>query len=178
MKQLLILFIFFAFTKERIKYQSNKIYSYTNCKIIEDFINSGEQKIDEYPLNAQFCRLDDPNESEIKIEETTPPSTEPTTPTTVPDATERLRNLDDEKFNKNDKCCYVSILPKEDNSDWLYFCGRINSTIYDNKVSKYVDQIKERKDFNEKYKNIKIDCFSKKLSFMINVLIISLFYLI
>jgi len=183
MKQLLILLIFFVFTKEKITYQSNnKIYSYNeNCKEIETFFDSKKQpKIDDYPLNAQFCRLNDPNITELEAVQQQSTEATTTSPTsTLPETLRRLRNLEvKSQINKDDKCCYVSILSKEDNSDWLYFCGRINSTIYDNKVSKYVEQIKEREDFKNKYKDIKIDCFSKKLSFMINVLIISLFYLI
>ena len=69
-------------------------------------------------------------------------------------------------------------MPNSDNSDWIYFCGKINSTIDENGVSEYVKQIKNRDDFKNKYKDIKIDCFSQKLDFMINVLIISLIYLI
>ena len=181
MKQLLILFIFFAFTKEKISYKSNKMYSYEyNCLLIKNLFDPVNQsKIEDYPLNAQYCRLNDPIKTEItvmeqsNIEETT--TTEDLSSNIFSDT--NLRNLEDSQLNK-DKCCYISILPNSDNSDWIYFCGKINSTIDESGVSEYVKQIKGSDDFKNKNKDIKIDCFSQKLDFMINVLIISLIYLI
>ena len=191
MKQLLILFIFFAFTKEKISYKSKKIYSYEdNCLLIEKFFDSvNPPNIDDYPLNAQYCRLNDPNINELTVKE--PSTTKPTTtePPTIEitnieltttggsDGSQSTRNLEDSQNNK-DKCCYISILPNSDNSDWIYFCGKISSAVYESGVSEYVKQIKNGEDFKNKYKDIKIDCFSQKLDFMINVLILSLIFLI
>ncbi len=186
MKQLLILFIFFAFTKENISYKRNKVYSYNlNCIQIEEFLNfQYPPEIDDYPLNAQYCRLNDQNITELENmgKQTTAdkPTTDPIpTPKINPDsqAQRRLRNLEDSQSNR-DKCCYISVLPKTDNSEWLYFCGQVNSTIEESKISKYVEQIKERDDFKNNYKDIKIDCFSQKFDFMINALLISLIFLI
>ena len=181
MKLLLILFIFFAFTKEKIIYKSNKIYSNDiKCINIESFFDSGKQP-DDYPLNAQYCRLNDPNITQltenISFSSDSDVFGDSIEPSFSSVSVGRLRNLENSQLNK-DKCCYISILPNSDNSDWIYFCGKINSTVYGSGVSEYVKQIKNGDDFKNKYKDLKIDCFSQKLDFMINFLIISLIYLI
>mgnify|MGYP006989021450 CR=1 FL=1 len=183
MKHLLlyyILFILIIFTKEKISFKSSKVYSYyLNCQDI-DLILNGSEKIDDYPLNAQYCRLNDPNITELapEVSIVTNTSNDSNTDDITPKDSKSvgsLRNLEENQSVK-DKCCYVSALPKLDDSDWLYFCGKVNSNIYNNGVSDYVKKIKE--EFKDSYKDIKIDCFSKKLNFMINILIISLIYLI
>ena len=113
MKQLFlyfILFIFFGFTKEKITYKSNnKVYGYyKNCQIIEIFIeNYDPEKEWDYPLNAQYCRLNDPSKTDLE----SVPSTE-------------LEEL------KGSRCCYISVLENKDNPDWYHFCGRVSSTDY------------------------------------------------
>ena len=155
----LILFIFFIFTKGKITYKrNNKEYSYyKNCKDIKEFIKDypPQNEVD-YPLNAQYCRLNDPSKSEL--ESTT--------------SEEELEEL------KGSKCCYISFLENKDNSDWYYFCGRVSSSDYKKKVSEYIKDLNNDEEIKNKIKKITIDCFSKRLDFMINILIISLIYLI
>ena len=159
MKQLFlysILFISFTFTKEKIIYKkSNKVYSYyKNCERIESFIlNYDSQHEWDYPPNVQYCRLNDPSKSELASVSTTD---------------ELVRS----------KCCYISVLENNDNPDWYYFCGRVSSNYYNKKVSDYIDDLNNNDQIKNKFKGIKIDCYSKKLGFMINILIISLVCLI
>ena len=60
----------------------------------------------EYPLNAQYCRLNDPSKKELESAS----------------SEEELEEL------KGSKCCYISFLENKDNSDWYYFCGKVSST--------------------------------------------------
>ena len=83
-----------AFTKEKISYKSNKIYSYDiKCINIKSVFDSGKQP-DDYPLNAQYCRLNDPNITELIVKEpdlNDSSSNEPSNKTT----NESLRNLEE-----------------------------------------------------------------------------------
>ena len=161
MKQLflyLILFIFFTFTEEKISYKSNNnVYSYyKNGQIIEFFIeNYDPQKEWDYPLNAQYCRLNDPSKSELESV-----------------SSSNLEELE------GSKCCYISILESKDNPDWYHFCGRVSSTNYKKKVSEYIEELNNNENIKNKFKKIKIDCFSKRIYFMIIILITNLVYLI
>ena len=160
MKQIflfLVLFIFLTFTKEKIAYKNNKVYSYyKNCQIIEAFIEKYDPQIEwDYPLNEQYCRLNDPSKTELESE----PATE-------------LEEL------TGSKCCYISVLENKDNPDWYHFCGQVSSTNDKKGVSAYIEELNNNENIKNKFKTIKIDCFSKRLDFMINILIISLIYLI
>ena len=161
MKQLFLylnLFIFFTFTNEKIAYKSsNRVYSYyKNCKIIEIFIENYYPQIEwDYPLNAQYCRLNDPSKSELESASSTD-----------------LEELE------GSKCCYISVLENKDNPDWYHFCGRISSTNYKKKVSEYIGELNNNENIKNKFKKIQIDCFSKRIDLMINILIIYLIYLI
>jgi len=150
-----ILFILFAFTKENITYAGNIDYNDNEeCKTIGDFMNGYDNRLQsDYAFNAEYCRLKKPASG----------------------TGSRLRNLKGSKVN-GDICCYISILDNLGN--WDYFCGKITESEYnDNKISESIDAIKKEKYFDN-FKSIKIDCFSKKIDFMIKALIISLICLI
>ena len=65
------------------------------------------------------------------------------------------------------KCCHITL-------DELEFCGIIEKSEYDNITNK----IEAINSSTPHYNEIKIDCFSKHLNFMIITFIISLIYLI
>ena len=178
MKQLflfLILFIFFTFTKEKIIYKSNNIIDSKKCENIEKFIDEFNSKTKwDYALNAQYCRLNDNQEEEEEKEEEEEEKEEEEEEKEEEEE-EKEEEEEQESKLKEDKCCYIGIL---DNSDWNYFCGKIDSTTYKNKISEYINKLKERQSFKNKFKDIKIDCFSKKIDAMIIILIISMVYLI
>ena len=121
-----------------------------NWKII---INYDSQTEWDYPPNVQYCRLNDPSKSELASVS----------------STDKL---------VGSKCCYISVLESTDSPEWYYFCGRVSSTYYKTKVSDYIDNLNNDDQIKNKFKEIKIDCYSKKLGFMINILIISLVCLI
>ncbi len=152
-----ILFTLFAFTKENITFAGNIDYNNNKeCKTIAGFIKDYNNRLpSDYAFNAEYCKLKKPA--------TNPGS--------------RLRNLKGSKIDR-DICCYVSILDNLGN--WDYFCGKIEVSDYnDNKISERIEELKNNPDYeNNNFKNIKIDCFSKKIDFMIKALIISLICLI
>ena len=153
-----IIFILFAFTKENITYIDKTNYN-SQCNKIDTFIDSNyaQRSISDYAFNAEFCRLKETQTS------TNPPGG-------------RLRNLKGSKVYGN-ICCYISILDNLGN--WDYFCGEISESEYnDNKISERIDSLKGSPNFSKDFKNIKIDCFSKKIDFMIKALIIGLICLI
>ena len=158
-----ILFIFFTFTKEKISYKNNIVYN-EDCDDIGSFKPGS---LYDYGFNAEYCRLKDPKSN--------PDSTTPVSEDQQDNSNEggsRLRSLKENHLEK-DICCYISILDSSDN--WNYLCGKITALQYnDDKIPEYINELKE----NENFKEIKIDCFSKKLDFMINILILSLIYLI
>ena len=160
-----ILFIFLTFTKEKILYKSNTNYN-KHCDTIEDFISdySSQQISWEYAINAEYCRLKEPDNGGGNNDG------DNTNPSSI-----IIRNLKDKHIDK-DICCYISILDSSDN--WNYFCGKISPSNYnDSRILEYINELKEN-NFKNDFKDIKIDCFSKKLDFMINIFIISLIYLI
>jgi len=150
-----ILFVFFTITKEKISITNNKYYN-NNCHNIDSFIKNYDSKSSsDYAFNAEYCRLN-----------------ELSNPSGSGSGGSRLRNLKESPLEK-DICCYISILDSSDN--WFYFCGQISPSNYnDNGVVNYINTIKGTNDFKNKFKDIKIDCFSKKLDFMINILLLSL----
>ena len=150
----LILSTFYIFTKGKLTYKNRQ--SYALCNEIETFISNYPPTTDyDFALNAQNCRLNDPTKDDIENADTT--------------------TTDVEELKKS-KCCYISVLENADNPDWYYFCGKITSTNYENKISKYTEDLTEK--LKNKVKQIKIDCLSKKLDFTIIILIITLIYLI
>ena len=162
-----ILFILFAFTKEKIIYKSNIIYD-KHCDTIDAFINdynSGSSW--EHAINSEYCRSKEPDKEEEEEEE---------------EGGEEEENQENDEGRRlkshleGNICCYISILDNSDN--WNYFCGKITPSDYNEiTISEYIKNLKKQEKFTNKFKDIKIDCYSKKLDFMINILIISLIYL-
>ncbi len=152
-----ILFIYFTFTKEKISITNNKDYN-ENCYDIDSFIQNYESKLpSDYAFNAEYCRLKELSNFKLSGSGS---------------GVSGLRNLKGSPL-EGDICCYISILDSTDN--WFYFCGQITPSNYnDNGVVNYINTIKGADDFKNKFKDIKIDCFSKKLDIMINILLLSL----
>ena len=76
-----------------------------------------------------------------------------------------LRNV-----NNGKKCCYISV--KYD-STWYNFCGNVYKEFGENKTEKdiYLDNLKQNSPIN--YTTLKIECFSKKLNYMMIISLIT-----
>ena len=202
MKQLFfssILFIFFTLTKEKILFISNTNYN-KKCDDIKTYITNPNSDSWEYAFNAEYCRLKKPDSGNSDSgnsgsgdsgsgdsgsgesgsgnsgsgDSGSGNSGSGDSNSGNSGNGNDLRNLKESQLEE-DICCYVSIL--NNTSNWNYFCGKITISDYNGKISEYINSLKDD-NFKKKFKDIKIDCFSKKLDFMIKILIISLICLI
>ena len=79
------------------------------------------------------------------------------------------------QLSNEKKCCHIILVNDEDLRD---FCGIIEKSEYDN-ITKAFERLNDTYDnILPIYKEIKIDCFSKNLEFMITTFIIYLTFLI
>ena len=74
---------------------------------------------------------------------------------------------------KEKKCCNTTIFYSDGSK---VFCGKVDSNLNDEEIQNYIQKLKT--DNKNLFENIIIDCFSKKLDFMMIILIIYLICLI
>ena len=139
---------FFSFTKEKITFYRKE--NYGSCQVIGSYIKrivNGTLPKDiylekGYATNPQNCRINAPTELYLK-------STYGS--------------------DKEDKCCFTSLLYKE---KWYYFCGKISKADYITGIDKFIDDLKERKSniFVDPKNKLSIDCLGEKLKLIMKFL--------
>ena len=175
----LILSFFYTFTIEGIVYTNKIDNECQNFSLIFEIIRNNGFDYKYNAFNAQYCNL-------IDIDGQTS-NTNPTNLTTKSSSANSnnkanliggsksgniLRNLDNE--NEEDRYCYVSFLYKK---EWYNFYGLIEYKDYKNDINKFIQDLKNNSVI-EKDENIKIDCLSNKLNFMMKALLLICIYLI